>query len=397
MKKRGGYYNSEQRRAHKERPTGGRRRAAMTIVDMVMVVVSIVAALALVAALLSKIIDPRVTSLFAFAGLVYQIIYLVNVATMMWWVVRWRRWFILSLAMVLVGYGHIGLFYRSDVKAKLPEVERAKEDIVVASFNACNFNKPKGSDKSAYEIVADWLNEEGVSLVCIQESYFYTTAKLEEFKQMCRKMNYSLFVNSIPERYDSTSGGGFTILSSYPIVRHGVADKDDNNVNAVWADVKIGRDTIRVINAHLQSTGIDIEERTETLTTHIIDDTMARAKLSKVAHKMVDNYRQRSTEADNVAMAVAASPHPVVVCGDFNDPPVSYTYRTIRGRRLADSFVEGGRGPEFTFKGLYNLFRIDYILPEEDGFEVKEYSSHDLGCSDHKAVRVRLLPTREEE
>lgn len=390
--KKGGYYKPEQRKAHKERPAGGRRRAVMTITDLVMVVVSMVAAVALVAALLAKVIDPRDTTLFAFAGLVYQLIYIANVAAMLWWVVRWRKWFVLSLAMVLLGYGNISLFYRSDMKSQQPEVERSKEDLVVASFNVASFSDPNKDDElSAKDLIANWVGEEGINLLCLQESYFYSKEIIESFKEQCGRMNYSLFVSSIPEKRNDDSGSGFTILSAYPIVRHGIADEDENNINAIWADVKIGRDTLRVVNAHLQSTGIDNEERSQTLTAQIIDDTLAKAKLSKVAHKMNDNYRQRAVEADNVAQVVASSPHPVVVCGDFNDPPVSYTYRTIRADKLMDSFVEGGRGTDFTFKGLYNLFRIDYILLEEGHFDVKEYDSFDLGCSDHKAVRVRLL------
>ena len=119
---------------------------------------------------------------------------------------------------------------------------------------------------------------------------------------------------------------------------------------------------------------------------------MARAKLSAVVGKMVDNYRARAEQAEHIAEHIARSPYPTIVCGDFNDTPMSYTYGTIISTDLADAFVEAGKGSEYTFKGLYNLFRIDYILADEEAFEVKEYRSYDLDYSDHKSVVAVLSP-----
>ena len=78
------------------------------------------------------------------------------------------------------------------------------------------------------------------------------------------------------------------------------------------------------------------------------------------------------------------------MAGDFNDTPKSYVYRTLRKCGLTDAFVEKGRGVEHTFKGLFYLFRIDYVMASEEHFAVKEYASHDEPMSDHKPLTVRL-------
>ena len=44
----------------------------------------------------------------------------------------------------------------------------------------------------------------------------------------------------------------------------------------------------------------------------------------------------------------AASPYAVIVCGDFNDGPMTYTYNRIRGD-LQDTFVESGRVGKVVF------------------------------------------------
>lgn len=391
MSKRAEYYHDENHKVQRRRPKGGMRDVLLWIVDVVMLVISCASALVLLGGILAKVVNPQTTTLFVFAGLFFQITYIVNIACALWWAIRWKRWFFISAAMLLVGWGSIGLFYRPDMRSQPQKVERSRDDLVVATYNVMNFSDadaPEGV--SNYHRVIDWLGEQGVQIACIQEAHFSSSKSFGDFKQGLKKMGYGFFTNALVNKEEQHIGSGYVIVSAYPIVRHSVTDKDEKNISGVWADIKIGRDTLRVFNLHLRSTGITSADRADTLSPQIIDDTMARAKLSKVATKMMDNYRARALQAENVANEVAQSPYPVVVCGDFNDTPVSYTYNTILSEGLMDSFVERGRGTEYTFKGLYNLFRIDYILPHEEYFNIKEYQSFDLDYSDHKPVVVRL-------
>ena len=40
-------------------------------------------------------------------------------------------------------------------------------------------------------------------------------------------------------------------------------------------------------------------------------------------------YIQRADQVDIIKEDIRLSPYPVIVCGDFNDTPVSYTYKTL--------------------------------------------------------------------
>lgn len=391
MARHADYYHDENQKVVRSRPKGGARGVALWVADVAMIVLSCVVALALLAGVLARVVNPQTTPIFAFAGLFFQVIYLCNVACALWWVVRWKRWFVLSLLVLLIGAGNIGLFYRSDMVAQTPDVSKSRDDVVVATYNVMNFSDAEAPEGvSNYHRVMEWLNESGAQIVCLQEAHFSSSKSFGEFKGGLRKMGYGFFTNATTDKRDSATGSGFAMFSTYPIVRHAIAEESDGNIGGVWADVKVGRDTVRIFNLHLQSTGITIADRNDTLSPQIIDDTMARTKLSKVATKMVENYRQRAAQADIVARLVEESPYAVVVCGDFNDTPVSYTYDTILAEGLQDAFVECGRGTEYTFKGLYNLFRIDYILYDEATFASKEYQSYNLDYSDHKAVVVRM-------
>ena len=51
----------------------------------------------------------------------------------------------------------------------------------------------------------------------------------------------------------------------------------------------------------------------------------------------------------------------VLVCGDFNDTPISYAHRTIQGP-LKDAYAASGRGVGVTYNENFFWFRIDNIL-----------------------------------
>jgi len=51
----------------------------------------------------------------------------------------------------------------------------------------------------------------------------------------------------------------------------------------------------------------------------------------------------------------------VIVCGDFNDSPLSYAHRVI-GKELDDAFVQSGNGFGISYNQNHFYFRIDHIL-----------------------------------
>ncbi|WP_347396275.1 endonuclease/exonuclease/phosphatase family protein [Parabacteroides leei] len=72
---------------------------------------------------------------------------------------------------------------------------------------------------------------------------------------------------------------------------------------------------------------------------------------------MKSNYRKRAEQADMIHAEIKCSPYPVLVCGDFNDTPASYTYHRVR-KDLVDGFRDCGSGYQYTFRQLYNLIVI---------------------------------------
>src|SRR3546814_17855052 len=82
---------------------------------------------------------------------------------------------------------------------------------------------------------------------------------------------------------------------------------------------------------------------------------------------------ERAGQAETVAGLVSESPYPVVVCGDFNDTPMSYAYQTIRSKGLQSSFGKKGSGYSITYAGAFPNFKIEHIFTDKESFEVLNY------------------------
>jgi endonuclease/exonuclease/phosphatase family metal-dependent hydrolase len=111
-----------------------------------------------------------------------------------------------------------------------------------------------------------------------------------------------------------------------------------------------------------------------------------------IIFKMRDAYIRRSRQANIVADFIRTSPHPVIVCGDFNDTPASYTYFTVKGN-LQDAFLKKGSGIGRTFSGISPTLRIDYIFADK-AFAVKGFRTIHSGLSDHYPVITNLRLNR---
>ncbi|MDD4848141.1 MAG: endonuclease/exonuclease/phosphatase family protein, partial [Bacteroidales bacterium] len=93
-------------------------------------------------------------------------------------------------------------------------------------------------------------------------------------------------------------------------------------------------------------------------------------------------------QARLVHQFISQSPYPVIVCGDFNDTPGSYSYQQV-SKGLKDGFLEAGQGFGQTFNGDIPLMRIDYIF-HNDHFQATDFQVHINHYSDHYPVSAFL-------
>ncbi len=151
-------------------------------------------------------------------------------------------------------------------------------------------------------------------------------------------------------------------------------------------DVQTALGELRFINAHLVSNQIS------GMTDGIRSNNKLSDRVETFAH-MLEGYgqatRQRARQAEEIRALVEASPHPVILGGDFNDVPSSYTYQQISSPRLRDAWVMRGAGFGSTFTGPLPGLRIDYFLVDTSltVVDIERLPSH---WSDHRPLRITI-------
>ena len=86
---------------------------------------------------------------------------------------------------------------------------------------------------------------------------------------------------------------------------------------------------------------------------------------------------------------INTSQYPTIICGDFNDTPMSYTYYSL-AKKHKDTFREAGSGFGASFVPLWPLLRIDYILfPQE--YECIKHTTHKIKYSDHYPISAEII------
>jgi endonuclease/exonuclease/phosphatase family metal-dependent hydrolase len=145
-----------------------------------------------------------------------------------------------------------------------------------------------------------------------------------------------------------------------------------------------------LINSHLESNKISDDERTDY---YYLTKDPNKQKLENFTHMMFQRltpaFKMRAKQAQVINQAIRENKNPyIIVCGDFNDTPISYARHTIKGD-LEDAFVESGSGMGISFNRHRFFFRIDYILHSKN---MKAYNCTvgKLKISDHYPVCTYL-------
>lgn len=344
----------------------------------VLLSVNIVLVIMLLLAYLSVYIHPSSTAIPALFGLAYPYIAAANIVMIIIWLL-FRRWYVfLSLVAIALGFGHIHNFIRfSNHGTEL------HHDIKVMSYNVRLFNFYEESETDTHRKMLELLRKENPGILCLQEYYVRGDPAAGE-RKLKEGLGGKLYTHVKLIKSGSSSRYGIVTVSRYPIIYRGDIVHPGSSSLTIFSDVVIDTDTFRIYNNHLQSFRLRRVEGTLLSEITGEDQGGSMKSITGIYRSLTHGFSSRALQVDRVRKHIETSPYPVIVAGDFNDTPISYTYhKMIRG--LKDAFVEAGYGAGFTYKGKYPPNRIDYILYNED-IECKDFDIVKVRYSDHYPI-----------
>jgi endonuclease/exonuclease/phosphatase family metal-dependent hydrolase len=238
----------------------------------------------------------------------------------------------------------------------------------------------------------NYLIRADADIFCFQE-YFQQDHRrfsvTDSLKKMLRaKYVYTDYFHSV----NNSVHFGLAIYSAFPIINSGkVACSNSRSDYAVFSDILWEGMLVRVYNVHLESIHFGTEDYTfySEFSQNPIENKQLGTGTSRISRKLYHAFSYRAVQADEISAHIQRSPYPVIVCGDFNDTPCSYTYHRMASG-LKDAFVEAGLGLGKTYTGIFPSYRIDYILYNRY-FKAYQYLTDRITYSDHYPISTVLV------
>lgn len=338
----------------------------------------------------SDYLNPERYSMLSCLGLAFPVLLAVNMGFMFFWLAFKRGYVLIPLAGYLICYVPLSIYMPLNLPEDMPE-----DVIKVLTYNVENYTgDPRYED--GFPQIYTYIKESKADIVCIQED----NSKLFTAMRDSADAPY--------EYYDTTGVGSASvkmnwqgIYSRFPIVKKETIKYASKGNGSVAYYLKIGNDTIIVINNHFESNHLSPDEREmykDMIKGDVGTDT-AKAGSRVILAKLAEAAAMRAPQADSVHKYIEShKEYPVIVCGDFNDNPISYSRRIV-AKGLTDCYATTGRGIGLSYNRKGFFVRIDNMFCSD---KFKAYNckvDNEIDASDHYPMYcwLRMLDKKQKK
>jgi endonuclease/exonuclease/phosphatase family metal-dependent hydrolase len=347
---------------------------------------------------LSPYVSPDKFWPLAFFGMAYPVFFLINLFFLLFWLIFRRKYAIIVAVFLLIGINYLFKLVQSNTRTDLKDLKDAYKVISfnVKDFGIYNYKKNWAYDYTNRNKIFDFLKKEQPDIVCFQEYVYDVTGGFETSDTLKE------FLDAKNQHIISTTNSrnlnyfGIATFTNFPIIDTGrIEFKTISGNICIYTDVKINSDTVRIYNVHFESIRMNNEDYmfAEQVSKEIKKNIGLRKNSERILARIKKSFITRAPQVRLVAEHIKKCPYPVILCSDFNDTPISYSYHSISSL-LEDSFIESGNGIGQTYAGIFPSFRIDYIMHSKE-FRSYNFETVEEQMSDHYPVKCFLKIIKE--
>lgn len=341
----------------------------------------------LIATAYSPYIDPAVHPVRSCLGLAFPVFLLIDLAFLLFWLlIRQYKVALLPLAALLVCWGQI----RTYIPVNFPVGHVPEGGLKILSYNIMHFNG--GKKVEGKNAILTYLQQSGADILCLQEFTTYSSPHLTQ-REVDKALRDYPYHHVERLGHSDISANNIACYSKYPILSARQVDYASDCNGSMIYELKVGDDTLTLINNHLESNKLTAEDK-EVYTGMLADPEKEKVKSGTrlLLNKLAEASAIRAPQADAVARAIRTSPYPqVIVCGDFNDTPISYARRVI-GQDMVDAFTQSGQGLGISYNQNRFYFRIDHILVSKNLRTYRCTVDRSIKDSDHYPIWCYVVP-----
>lgn len=324
------------------------------------VVANIVIVVLFIIAAFSDKVSPQESIFLSYLGLSFPVLCVLNLGFIVYWLFLWEwKFLLIGLCSFVICWGPVKRYFPFHSRVE----QIPKENVLkVLTYNVMGFGY-KNHTKLAPNKIVKYIIESGADIVCMQE---YSEHKSDKFLTKKKIENaFSMYpYHEVIYLSDSKfQTFGIAVYSKYPISNtRRIKYKSDFNGSSIH-EITVKGKKLMLVNNHLESFKLTTEDRSRysSFITNMGSDTFDELR-GAIEQKLGPAFLARAAQAEKVAAEIAKLKGDyIVVCGDFNDTPISYVHRTMQGP-LTDAFADSGWGMGISYNQNFFWFRIDNIL-----------------------------------
>jgi len=330
-------------------------------------------------------LNPADHPLLSTLGMTLPVFLLINLVFLFFWLVFKCRMVWISVLGLVLAYVPISIYMPLNSSQDIPEGA-----LKIISYNVCAYGGNFKYD-DGFEKVRDYLVEEKPDIVCIQEDIDTWRRYVFLHYEKTFAYNDTMVIANNPQSYNALG-----IHSKYPIIhRERIAYPSKANGSVAWW-LKVGDDTLIVVNNHFESCHLNKDDRAQYL--QMIKGKMPRDSVREESKlllvKLAEANAKRSGQIRTVRQyALDHGQYPMIVCGDFNDSPISYS-RHAMAEVLTDCYATTGKGIGLSYNQKAFSFRIDHFFCNDKLQPYRCEIDGKMDASDHNPLIcwVKIAP-----